>query len=120
MFRIQQITDDANQRQTVVLPDGTAFVLTMYYSDTQQGWFITELTYAPSNFTLNSLRITLNPNMLYQWKNVLPFGIGCFPTKTTREPTQQQDFSSELFQLFVLSSAEVDNYTDFLQGGTLG
>lgn len=114
MFTIQNITSDAKQTQNVVLPDGTIMGLSLYYSAQQQCWTITELTYG--TFTLQGLQITNQPNMLRQWKNLLPFGLACFSTQN-REPTQQQDFVSQEAQLFVLTSAEVQEYEQYLQGG---
>jgi hypothetical protein len=112
MYQIQQISDSARQNQTLTLPDGTQINISMYYSNLQQGWFFSNITYG--TFVLNGLRITVNPNMLYQWKNILPFGINCFSDSTTREPSQQEDFSSGLFKMYVLSAAEVAEYTAYL------
>lgn len=114
MYQVQNITDASSQQQTVVLPDGTLMTFSMNYSQQQYGWFISALTYG--TFTVNSIRITVNPNMLYQFKNILPFGLGCFQTTANREPTQLEDFATELFQLFILTSDEVDSLQDFYQG----
>ena len=113
MYLINQITSDYLQAQNVVLPTGGQFSLTIYYVPQQYGWFITNLTYL--SFTLTGLRITTNPNMLQQWKSQIPFGLGCFVT-ANREPTQLQDFSSGAAQLFVLSAAEVAEYSNILAG----
>jgi len=86
----------------------------MYYSQQQYGWYFLNLTYG--TFELNGLRITVNPDMLYQWKNLIPIGLACVTT-ANREPTQLQDFSSGLFQLYVLTQAEVQQYTEFLHNG---
>lgn len=80
----------------------------------QYGWFITNLTYG--SFIINGLRITVSPNMLRQFKNQIPFGLACVANKVTREPTQQQDFSSQSFNLYILSAAEVIRYEDLLSG----
>lgn len=117
MFIIQQITSDPLQRQTLILPDGTSLTLTMYFIPLQTGWFITDLVYG--NFELTGLRITLSPNMLRQFKNQIPFGLACYGNNTNREPTQQQDFSSNNFSLYILSQAEVQEYEDFLELGTI-
>lgn len=100
----------------MLLPDGTQINISLYYSPQQYGWFVTDLTYG--SFEIQGLRITVSPNMLHQFRNQLPFGIACFITTANREPTQQQDFSSELFQLFVLDATEVEQYTEFLASGT--
>jgi len=114
MNLIQNITTAANQTQSVVLPDGSAFTFTMYFSANQLGWFITNLVY--NTFVLNGMRITNNPNLLYQYQNQLPFGIACY-TAGNREPTQQQDFSSGASGLYLLSKAEVLAYTAYINGG---
>lgn len=113
MLRIQQITSDSQQQQTVILPDGTQLGMSLYYSQQQYGWFAS-FTYG-SNFVINNMRVCVSPNMLYQWKNILPFGLGCFITTANREPTQIQDFSSNLFQLFILTEDEIQEYSEFLQ-----
>jgi hypothetical protein len=114
MYLIQQITDDPLQSQTLILPDGTSLGLTINFVPMQYGWFITELSYG--SFTLNGLRISNSPNMLHQFKNQIPFGLGCFSTNN-REPSQQEDFSSGTSQLYILSAAEVAQYAGLLQSG---
>jgi hypothetical protein len=114
MYLIQQVTSDANQKQTLILPDGTSLTLTIYFIPLQYGWFITSLVYG--NFTLNGLRITVNPNMLRQFKNQIPFGLACYANGNSREPSQQKDFSSGAFSLYILDAAEVAQYEEILAG----
>ncbi len=114
MYLIQQVTDDSLQLQTLILPDGSSLSLTIYFVPMQYGWFITNLTYG--SFVLNGLRITNSPNMLHQFKNQIPFGLACVSTDD-REPSQQQDFSSGASKLFIVSAAEVEQYSEFLSGG---
>ncbi len=114
MLLIQRVTDDALQTQTLVLEDGTSFSMSMYYRPIQQGWFFNNITYG--DFILNGMRIVNSPNMLNQWRNKLPFGIACF-TEGNREPTLQQDFSTQKAKLYVLTSTEVDEFAEYL---TLG
>ena len=116
MNLIQQITNDSFQKQNLILQDGTTLSMTLYFVPMQYAWFITELSYQPSNFVLNGLRVTNYPNMLQQWKNILPFGLGCFSTQD-REPSQQQDFSSGASKLYILTSEEVEEFTEFLARG---
>jgi hypothetical protein len=114
MNLIQQVTSDALQQQTIALPDGTTFVLTIYFVPQQYGWFITSLTY--QNFTLNGYRIFNSTNILHQYRNQIPFGIACYGSQNEREPTQQQDFSSGACSLYLLTAAETQQYSDFLLG----
>lgn len=114
MLLINQITANALQRQTLVIATGEQFTMTMYFRPQQQGWFINELVF--NGFVLRGMRITNSPNMLNQWRNVLPFGLGCF-SAGNREPSQQQDFSSGASKLYVLTQAEVKQYAEFLANG---
>jgi len=114
MYLIQRITSDASQRQSLILYTGNVMTFDIIYSDSQQGWFITNLIYG--SFVAQGLRIVVAPNMLNQFKNLIDFGLGCF-TKETREPTLLQDFSSKTFNLYILTKAEVDEYNELLSRG---
>lgn len=114
MYQINQITTDPQQKQTLILPTGQQFLLQLEWMPIQQGWFIRNLTY--QSFVLNNLRIVVSPNMLQQWRNIIPFGIQC-QSDNQREPSLQQDFFSKACRLYVLTQAECQQYQDFL---TLG
>jgi len=114
MLTIQQITADPYQKQTLALDDGTTITLIIRFIPMQFGWFIDELT--RGDFTINGLRITNNPNMLNQFRNSLTFGLACF-SANNREPSQQEDFSSGSSVLYLLTAAEVVQYTELLTGG---
>lgn len=111
MYIIQQITTSPSQELSLILYNGNILTLTLYYSNQQQGWFFNNITYG--TFILNGTRITVSPNMLNQYRNQIPFGIGCFTT-LLREPTQQQDFSSNNFNLYILDQTEIDEYATLL------
>lgn len=116
MLQIQRITSNPLQKQTLVLDDGTSFSIIMYFRAIQKGWFITELVYG--DFLLTELRITNSPNMLYQFQNQIPFGLACYSTNN-REPGLQEDFSSGASKLYILSAAEVAEYTAFIRSGII-
>lgn len=113
MLLIQQITDDSKQKQTLLLEDGTSLALTISFVPQQRGWFISELTYL--DFTIKNRRICNSPNMLHQFRNQIPFGLSCVTTED-REPTQQEDFSSENSKLYILTEAEVAEFAEYLSG----
>lgn len=114
MLLIQGISAQPLQRQTLVLPDGTSLVLEIYFRPQQLGWFINDLTYG--DFVLHGVRITNSPNILNQWRNRIPFGLGCF-SAANREPSLQQDFSSGTSKLYILTEAETVEYAEFLALG---
>lgn len=113
MYRIQQITNNSLQNNTLVLPDGSSLTLQIYFRPMQYGWFINELTYG--SFILRGVRITNNPNMLRQFKNKLPFGLACYSIQN-REPSLQDDFSSGASKLYILSAIEVQQYEQLIAG----
>ena len=114
MNLITRITSDAYQQQTLVLDDGTAFTMTMYFHPLQNGWFLTNLTY--EDFVINEMRICNSPNMLFQWQNKIPFGLACYTTGN-REPFFQDDFFTGVSKLYILSEDEVEEYSAFIRGG---
>lgn len=114
MKLIQQITSDALQEQTLILPDGSGVYIQIYFRENQYGWFFNEITW--NEFTVKGLRITNSPNMLYQFKNQLTFGFACY-SNANREPSLQEDFSSGASKLYLLSQDEVDEYTAILEDG---
>ncbi len=115
MLTLTTITDAPLQQQTVALLDGSSFYMEIYYRSLQQGWFFNTITY--NDFTLNGLRICNLSNMLYQWSEILPFGIACFSVGN-REPSQLQDFSSGASTLYVLTQDEVAQYQNYIMMGS--
>lgn len=114
MYIIPGITTDANQTITVITPTGSPLFLNIYYVPQQFGWFVTNFSYL--GFNLKGFRIVVNPNILYQFKNVLQLGFGCIGT-ADRDPTLQTDFVAGGFQMFLLDAGEVEQFTEFLQNG---
>jgi hypothetical protein len=113
MFQIQNITTAPRQKQTLVLPDGNQILISMYFCPLQQGWFIPSISYR--DFALTNLRIVNSPNMLYQYRNLIPFGLACFST-AQREPSLQEDFAVGNSKLYILTEAEVEEYVEILSG----
>lgn len=113
MFLVQQITASPLQTMTLILADGSKLGLTLYYRPMQLGWYLEQVTWG--TFTAGCLRIVNSPNLLHQFCNQLPFGLACYTTGN-REPTQQQDFLSGAAKLYVISQAEVTQFTEYLHG----
>lgn len=113
MQQIQQITKNPRQANTFILSDGSSLQMTIRFAPMQYGWFIDYLDFNNGEFILRGLRITNSPNMLRQWKNIIPFGLACFSTGQ-REPSQEEDFSSASSILYLLTEAEVEEYEEYL------
>jgi hypothetical protein len=114
MFRIQNVTTSPAQKQSLLLPNGELITISLQFVPMQLGWFIREIKY--NNFILNGVRISNSPNLLYQYRNQIPFGLACFSDMTLREPTQQEDFQSGSAKLYILTEAEVNAYAEYLSG----
>lgn len=114
MYKIQQITADPSQQQTLVLPNGAQIAFAMQYLPGQQAW-AANVTYG-SSFGLNGILLVNNPNLLQQWSNLIPFGMACF-SSGAREPSQIQDFQSGYSALYILSAEDVVAYEEALQAG---
>jgi hypothetical protein len=116
MNLLQSITASPLQQQTVALDDGTTFSFTLNFVPMQYGWFINSLSYG--DFIINGLRIVNHPNFLYQWQNLIPFGMACFST-ANREPQHEDDFASGASQLFILSKGDCLLYSKYITTGAL-
>lgn len=101
------------QQQRVILPDGSSYSFTIALKPMQLGWFITELTY--NDFTVRGLRVVVSPNLLYQFKNELPFGLACYSVGN-REPSLISDFASGAATLYTLDSDEVKQLARLISG----
>ena len=113
MNALSQVTSDPLQSQKLSLPDSSLVQITMYFVPNQNAWFFTNITYG--NFVLNSLRICNSPNLLRQFKNIIPFGLACYST-TAREPSLQQDFSSGASTLYLMNEIDVAQYEQIIAG----
>lgn len=114
MLLIQQVTEDALQQQSIVLPNGKQVTIQLYFRPLQLGWFFNKIQY--ENFLIQGMRVTNSPNMLHQWQNQIPFGLACY-SKEMREPQLQEDFSSGSSKLYLLTEDEVQEYKEFLENG---
>ena len=121
MLKIKGITDDFKQSKQITLPDETTFTLRIEYIPLQIGWFVNEITYDPPVraplpnriFTVRSIRITKNLNLLQSYRNLIPFGIACL-SQEAQEPTHIEDFISGNYGLYLLTKEDLDDYQTFV------
>lgn len=115
MFYIQQITNYPLQTKMLNLPDGSLITITLEFVPLQKSWFIRQLVYGST--TINSIKIVNNPNILRQFKNILPFGIACTST-SNRDPMFSEDFQSGDCSLYLISRDEITQFEEFLSAGS--
>lgn len=113
MRKINGITEDPKQILSVPLDDGSTFEMTLSFMPRRSSWYIVSLTHL--DFKLNGYRIYNSPNILHQFRNLIPFGIGCFSVGD-REPMLLEDFGQGSSELYVLDSEETERYWKFISG----
>lgn len=113
MFKIQPIEDYPLQTKVLSLPDGSQVTMTLYFIEMQRSWFIRVLTYA--DFEANYIKVVNSPNLLRQFRNIIPFGLAC-NSQDNRDPMFRRDFLTDACSLFLLSESEVQAYEDYLSG----
>lgn len=101
---IDNLTSFADQTTTVQLQDGTTFDMELIYQGATQRW-VMSISYG--TLTINGINLCCYPNVLRQWKNLLPFGLACVTPNLT-DPFDINDFANSRAVLYVLSQDEVN------------
>ena len=101
------LTDQPNQEFPITLPDGTTATLDLEFWPQQLGWYY-NLTWDGQTpaFGLNGQYLAASPNLLRQWRNVIPFGIA-ITTLDGQDPTNQEDFVNGNCTLLLLNASDV-------------
>jgi len=97
-------TSEPKQESTVILADGTRFVWYLEYRPNQAGWFY-NINWNET-FTLNGQRLVTGPNILRQWENIIPFGIGVIGVGMV-DPLRQTDLADGTITLVLLEGADL-------------
>ena len=103
MKQITELTNDSKQLYTVIGENGEQIKFNLYYYATQESWYF-DISYLTT--TINGLKLTNFPNILRQWKNILPFGLACTVTDGF-DPYYIDDFVNGRVSVFLLNSDDV-------------
>ena len=87
----------------LILENNETVDFKLYYLGRQESWFY---DFSYNDLTVNCSRVTLTPNALRQFKNIIPFGIS-FSSDDFVEPFSIDDFVSGRVKMYVLNSDEV-------------
>jgi hypothetical protein len=109
MKQVTGITSNFKQRAFIQLDDGTTVYMDLFYVQQQTGWFMNLLW---QDKLINGLRITTSPNMLYKWKNLLPFGLMVL-TNTNAEPLNLDDFATGFAKVYLLNPDDMTEVDAF-------
>lgn len=108
MKKINELTSQPKQNHVFTLEDGTVINITFEYRSNQSGWFI---SFSYLTRTFNNRRIVNSPNMLRQFKDLIPFGFACTVTGGG-EPTFKIDFESKRAVFYLLNEEDVQFVED--------
>ena len=111
MKKIPGITDDAKQQFNAVIEQYDNATIYLEYKPQQYGWFM-NITWG--SFSTSNIRVTNYPNILSQFKNVLPFGI-CITSLNGVDPVNQDDWLANN-SFYILEGSEVQEF-EAITGG---
>lgn len=103
MNLVDNLSDDASQLTRLALPDGSLVVLALVYQPATQRWTV---SVTRNDFTVNNMNLCVHPNLLREWREVIPFGLAITSTDGG-DPVLIDDFISGRIQLYVLTAADV-------------
>ncbi len=103
MQQLNNLTNDANQLMTFTLTDGSDLKLVFIYRPAIQRW---SLNVSHALLTLNGVNLCLGPNILRQWRNIVPFGLAVL-SKDGLDPVDISDFQTGRITVYVLTPEEV-------------
>ena len=103
MKAITGISDSPNQTLAFTLDDGSRVSMTLRYVAQQACWFY-DLTWGA--FTVQGNIIVCGPNILRQYREIIPFGIGV-ATASNVEVLNVTDFTDGTADLELLDQTDV-------------
>lgn len=104
MKQIIEITNEPNQKHTLLLEDKSRVELTLRFMPTQNLWFMT-IKYG--SFELGSRTVVNGRNILRRFKNIISFGI-MIESDDKISPSFIDSFSGGTSRLYLLEKEEVE------------
>lgn len=98
------ITQYPNQQFTLVLQDNETALMRLYYNARMESWFF-DLQY--KELAINGVKVVLHPNILRQFRNIIPFGLGIL-SESYVEPFEIECFANNRVEIGILTKDEVE------------
>lgn len=108
MRLLDNFTDAADQLMTVPLADGSSVKLEFFYRPGIQRWTV-DITHPL--LTMGGFNLSLGPNILRQWRRLIPFGIAV-TSNNGLDPMNAEDFQNGTCSVYILSADEVQQVED--------
>ena len=103
--QITNLTNFADQVTVLQLADGSTASLELIFNGTTGRWVMI-VTYPTLNFNTGLLGACCHPNILRQWRNIIPFGLS-FVTAGQTDPFNINDFLNQRVLVYLLNAADV-------------
>lgn len=110
MKLISELTDQAKQSYTLVGENGELIDFLLTYSPVRRGWFF-NLTY--NDKIINGKKLSNYPNLLRNYKNILPFGL-LVDVTDFEEPYRLDDFVTGRVKVYLLNENDVKSIEEEL------
>lgn len=111
MQEITGITAEYKQKLSITITNFGYADLTLSYKPNQFAWFF-DLTW--QEFTTTNQQLTMSPNILRQYRNILPFGIIC-SNNNNLDPLVLESFVTDT-KLYLIDSSEIISLEAALYG----
>lgn len=112
MKLISNLSDEANQLTKVVLADGSVATFQFVYNAAVERW---AFSVSHPDIECNGMVLCAGANVLRMFRNIIPFGLGCYSTDGA-DPFYIEDFASGRITLYVLDAPEVEFFETAVYG----
>lgn len=106
MYAVNQLTDDAFQTTVLQMPDGSTATLNLYFRASTPRWYFDFLHPALPFGGPQGNGLSVYPNLLRPWQNIVPFGMACV-TLDQQDPVGNRDFVDGYATIYILNSTDV-------------
>ena len=116
MNQINVLDNGADQIVNVILGDGSTAAIEFVFLPRIQRWAFNVQHPALPTGKLNGLILCCHPNIIRQWRNILPFGLAVASVDGI-DPFNIDDFSASRVSVYTLSAEEVLEVENQFFGG---
>jgi hypothetical protein len=105
VLQITEITSEPKQKHLLSIEGYEKATLYLEFKPNQNAWFFSIVW---QDFSTYNIQLVKSYNILRQFKNIIPFGIGIY-TKSGQDPMVDTAFSSGDTQFFLLNAEDVQS-----------
>lgn len=115
MRLIKGLTSQPKQKFTMTADTGEIVFFSLSYNDRTRLWYIgIDCQLETKRFTIRKMALTLFPNILHQFSDIIPFGI-TVKSKDNTMPFLLNDFETERIKIYLLSKDDVNAISEVIR-----